>query len=56
MKIHVLITFFVGCGFEEPGPTALDLNTAARFLLDVLHVGAAMANNLGTQVEAWDRF
>ena len=34
----------------------LDLDTAVGLLLDVLHIRATMADNLGTQVEAGNGF
>jgi len=37
---------------HESGSTAFDLNAASSLLLDVLHIGTAMANNLSTKVEA----
>ena len=52
MEEHVLVTLTVGRLLEEPRATALDLNTAAGLVLDVLDVGAAMANHLGTKIEA----
>jgi hypothetical protein len=55
MKVHILVTLPVSRCLDEAGSAALDLHTAARFLLDVLHVGAAMANDLSTQVEARNR-
>ena len=36
--------------------TALDLDAAARFLLDMLDIGAPVTYDLGSQVEAWNRF
>ncbi len=35
---------------------SLDLDTTLGLLLDVLHICATVANNLGTQVEAGDGF
>lgn len=39
---------------DEAGAAALDLDTAASFLLDVFDVGTAVADDLSTEVEARD--
>lgn len=56
MQEHVLVTLTVGRLLEEPRAAALDLDTTAGLVLDVLDVGAAVANHLGTEVEPRDRF
>lgn len=55
VKIHRLVTLLAGQRFHETGSTALDLNLAAGFLLNVLDVVTSTANNLCSQVEAADR-
>lgn len=55
MQEHGFVTFPASARFDESRTAALDLNTAASLLLDVLHVGAALADNLSTQVESRNR-
>lgn len=56
MEEHVFIAFSVSGSFKVAGTTALDLNTAFGFLLNVLHIRTAMTDNLRTKVEPWDGF
>lgn len=56
VKVHVFIALLVSSGLEIPRATALYLNPAACFLLDVLDISAAMSDDLGAQVEPWDGF
>lgn len=56
MQEHRLITLPASAGFDESRAAALDLDTAASLLLDVLHVGATLADNLRTQVEPRNGF
>lgn len=35
---------------------ALNLHAAARLLLDMLYIGAPVAHNLSSQIEAWYGF
>jgi hypothetical protein len=55
MEEHVLITLTAGGNLEVPRTTALDLDAASGLLLDVLHIGSAMADYLGPQVKARER-
>ena len=55
MQEQVLVSLTVSRLLEETRAAALDLDTAAGLVLDVLDVGAAMANHLGTKVEARNR-
>ncbi len=52
MQIHGFVAFAASVSLDESGPAALDLHAATGFLLDMLHVRPAMADHLGTQVEA----
>lgn len=54
MQIERLVRFLAGAVLHKPRTTALDLNTTARLLLNVLHVGSSMTNNTGTKIEAGD--
>lgn len=54
MKIHVLVTFTPCPVLHKSRTSALDLDTAPSFLLYVLHIGPAMTDNLGPQIEARD--
>ena len=56
MKKHLLFALTVGGSFEIARAAALDLNSTARFLLDMLHIRTAMPDYLCAQVEALDRF
>lgn len=56
MKEHILVTFVVRRGFKITGTAALDLDTAARLLLDMLYISSAMADNLSAQVEPMNWF
>ena len=53
---HWLIAFPASTGLHETRATAFDLNLAASLLLDVLHVGTALSDDLSAEVEARDRF
>lgn len=48
MKEHSFIAFTASARFDESGATALDLNTATSLLLDVLHIGTALSDDLST--------
>lgn len=54
MKVHLLIALGVGVVLDEAASTSLDLNTASRFLLNVLDVAAARSDDLSAQVEPWN--
>lgn len=45
---HGLVAFALSAALDEAGATALDLNTTTGALLDVLHVGTALTDDLGT--------
>ncbi|KAH0357788.1 hypothetical protein KCU83_g181, partial [Aureobasidium melanogenum] len=50
--IHGLITLVSGIVLHETRSTALNLDAASSLLLDMFDIGAALAYNLGTEVEA----
>jgi hypothetical protein len=52
VQIHGLITLVPGIVLHETRSTALNLDTASSLLLDMFDIGAALAYNLGTEVEA----
>lgn len=52
MEEHLLVTLPVGRGFEITRSEPLYLDSAPSLLLDVFHIGTAVTNNLGTEVEA----
>lgn len=56
MEEHVLIALAPCCKLQVARTTALDLDTASGLLLNVLHVGTAMTDNLSSQVESGNRF
>lgn len=56
MKIHRLVTLGGEGGLNESRSTSFDLNSAASLLLDVLDIGALLADHLGSQVESTDWF
>lgn len=56
MEIHVIVAFPVSRGLKISRTTALDLDTAASLLLNVLHVRATMSNNLSSEVETSNLF
>lgn len=56
MQEHRLITLPASTGLDKSRAAALDLDTAASLLLDVLHVGATLADNLRTEVESRNGF
>lgn len=56
MQEHRFIAFPASAGLHETRTTAFNLNLAASLLLDVLHVGTALADDLSAEVEARDRF
>lgn len=45
MQEHGLFALLVGFLFEESGTAALHLNPGAGFILNVLHILAALAND-----------
>ena len=56
MQKHGLITFALGAVLDEARAAALNLDATTGALLNVLHIGTALADDLGTQVEPGDRF
>jgi hypothetical protein len=56
VEIHWLVTLPASALFHKTRATALDLNLAPRLLLNVLHVGTSLSDNLGTEVEPRYRF
>ena len=52
MEVHLLIALHLGIMFLEAASPALDLDSAARLLLNVLDVRSLRSDNLGTQVES----
>jgi len=52
MKEHVLFTLAARSILEISRATSFDLNPTACFRLYMLHISAAGANDLGTDVEA----
>lgn len=55
MKVHGLIALSVRPMLHETRVAAFNLHTASCLLLNVLDVGASVANYLCSQVKAWDR-
>ena len=55
MKVHWLFAFLTSAVFEETRPLTLYLNATSSFLLDVLHISSAMANDLSSKIEPWER-
>lgn len=55
MQKHILVTLAVGCLLEKAGAPPFDLDATSRLKLDVLDVGAAMTDDLGTEVESRNR-
>ena len=55
IKIHIILTLAIRRSLEIAGTAALDLYAAASLLLNMLHIRTAMANDLGAQVETWNR-
>jgi hypothetical protein len=56
VKIHVFVTLAASAMFHESRATALDLNPASGFLLDMLYISSTVANNLSTKIKSWDLF
>jgi hypothetical protein len=56
VQIHGFVAFSSSVVLHETRSTALDLDTASSFLLDVFDVGTALTDDLGTEVESNDRF
>jgi hypothetical protein len=56
MQIHILITFLISAMLEESRATALDLDTASRFLLNVFDICTSVPNNLSTKIKALNWF
>lgn len=52
MKVHWLIAFTTSGMLDKSRATTFDLYSAASFLLNMLDVGAALSDDLGTKVEA----
>ena len=55
MKIHGLLALLIRAVLHKSRALSLNLHTTARFLLNVLDVGASMANDLCAKVEARER-
>ena len=55
MEVHGFIGLLTGLWFHEAGATALDLDLAARLLLDILDIVATTTNDLSTQIESTNR-
>lgn len=55
MQEHILVALKAGSLLEVTGAATLDLDPASGFLLDVLHIASAMANNLSTKIESRNR-
>ncbi len=51
MEIHRLVAFSASAMLHKSRVTALDLDTATSFLLDMLDVSASMTYNLCSQIE-----
>ena len=51
VEIHILVTLTPGGRLEIARSSALDLHTAACFLLNVFHISATMANDLCAKIE-----
>jgi putative ubiquitin-RnfH superfamily antitoxin RatB of RatAB toxin-antitoxin module len=56
VQIHGFIAFSSSVVLHKSRSTALDLDTASGFLLDVFDVGTTLTDNLSTEVESNDRF
>jgi hypothetical protein len=54
MQEHRFVAFPASARLNESRAPAFDLNATPSLLLNVLHVGTALANNLGTQIEPGD--
>lgn len=48
MKEHNLVAFMISGSLKVARASAFDLDTTSSFLLDVLYIGAAMADYLST--------
>lgn len=55
MQEHVLVAFASRRVLNIARTAALDLNSAASLMLDVLHIRSAVSDDLGSQIEAGDR-
>lgn len=55
MQEHRIVAFALRAVFDETGATALDLDTAAGLLLDVLHIRTTLTNDLGAQIKPGNR-
>lgn len=55
VQIHLLVALAVSRSLKVARSTALNLHSAVRLLLDVLHVGTTVSHDLRTQVEARNR-
>lgn len=56
MEVKRFIALLTGGILMETGTSALDLNTASCFHLNVLDVGTAMADNCCSQIKIGDGF
>jgi hypothetical protein len=52
MEIHLLVALHLGVVLLETASSSLDLNSAARLLLDVFYVGPTSSDNLSAQVKS----
>jgi hypothetical protein len=52
MQIHLLIALHLGVVLLETTSSTLDLSSAARLLLNVLHVRSTSSDDLSAQVES----
>jgi hypothetical protein len=51
MEIHRLVRLLASAVFHEATASSFDLDSTARLLLDMLHIGASLANHLCSKVE-----
>lgn len=56
VKKHGLVTLFVCLLFKKSRSSALDLNTASSFVLNMLYVRASLANYLSSKIEPANGF
>jgi hypothetical protein len=56
VQVHGLIALRVCAVFHKTRAVTFDLYTTSCLLLDVLHVGSTVSDNLGAQVEARNWF
>jgi hypothetical protein len=56
VQIHRLVTLLSCTVFHESRASALDLNSAASLLLNMLHICTTVAHNLSSEVKTRNRF